>query len=277
MNCSILQQRTHGFTVRTPVLAAQLSCNGLRLGGRNLQSAVPTRRIHRANHPSVVVAGYYGSDQPSGKKASSGTSSTPNGGTSVVPAEPMLTESNAVALRRIAAFSFWSQLTLSITSAVILFFAVTSSMAPGGAPNVSVYFTLIGVVTSVISTFLSSGFQRVARRVLLKGDDVPVRGLASSLLRNVGLNLWGLGATIVGLQATVGQLVAKTLTTSTANPYVTNPGLRSGAPAALDAFSIQASTNTVLAHFVSIVFANWLLRILNKSIDKHRAAAAGAA
>lgn len=41
---------------------------------------------------------------------------------------------------------------------------------------------------------------RVARRVLLKGDDVPVRGLASSLLRNVGLNLWGLGATIVGLQ-----------------------------------------------------------------------------
>ena len=37
---------------------------------------------------------------------------------------------------------------------------------------------------------------------------------------------------------------------------------------------VQASTNTVLAHFVSIVFANWLLRILNKSVDKQKAAAA---
>ena len=37
---------------------------------------------------------------------------------------------------------------------------------------------------------------------------------------------------------------------------------------------MQASTNTVLAHFASIVFANWLLRILNKSVDKQMAAAA---
>ena len=39
-------------------------------------------------------------------------------------------------------------------------------------------------------------------------------------------------------QATVGGLVAKTLTASTANPY-TSPGYSVGAPAALDAFSIQ--------------------------------------
>ncbi len=30
----------------------------------------------------------------------------------------------------------------------------------------------------------------------------------------------------------------------------------------------QASTNTVLAHFASIVFANWLLRILNRAAAK---------
>jgi hypothetical protein len=36
--------------------------------------------------------------------------------------------------------------------------------------------------------------------VLLKGEDVAARGVAASLLRNVSLNLWGLGATIVGLQ-----------------------------------------------------------------------------
>jgi len=32
--------------------------------------------------------------------------------------------------------------------------------APGQMPNISVYFTAFGVVTSVISTFLSSGFKR---------------------------------------------------------------------------------------------------------------------
>ena len=36
--------------------------------------------------------------------------------------------------------------------------------------------------------------------MLLKGEDVAARGVAASLLRNVSLNLWGLGATIVGLQ-----------------------------------------------------------------------------
>ena len=40
--------------------------------------------------------------------------------------------------------------------------------------------------------------------MLLKGEDVAARGVASSLLRNVGLNLWGLGATIVGLQVLLG-------------------------------------------------------------------------
>jgi len=41
----------------------------------------------------------------------------------------------------------------------------------------------------------------------------------------------------------VGTLVAKTLTTSTSNPYAANPTTVRGAPAALDAFSIQVTTS----------------------------------
>lgn len=48
------------------------------------------------------------------------------------------------------------------------------------------------------------------------------------------------------LQSTVGTLVAKTLTTASSNPYAANPTTRSGAPAALDAFSIQVG---VKMHF----------------------------
>ena len=46
--------------------------------------------------------------------------------------------------------------------------------------------------------------------MLLKGEDVAARGVAASLLRNVGLNLWGLGATIVGLQVPVCLLCVHT-------------------------------------------------------------------
>jgi hypothetical protein len=40
-------------------------------------------------------------------------------------------------------------------------------------------------------------------------------------------------------QAAVGTLLAKTLTTSTTNPYVGNPSSAYGTPAALDVFSVQ--------------------------------------
>jgi hypothetical protein len=55
------------------------------------------------------------------------------------------------------------------------------------------------------------------------------------------INLTGLGATLLGLEATVGVLVAKTLTTATANPFVA--GAPGGVPynpvLAIDVFLVQ--------------------------------------
>lgn len=187
--------------------------------------------------------------------------------------ESEISERTAVSLRNLSVVSFWTQLSLSVVSGIILFFAINSGTAPGRAPNVSVWFTLVGVILSFFSTFLAHGFRRTARAILVKGDAVATGKVVTSLLRAITINLWGLGATVIGLQATVGTLVAKTLTTSSQNPYTVNPTTTAGAPAALDAFSIQASTNTVLAHFASIVFANWLLRLLNRAAAKQAAPA----
>jgi hypothetical protein len=171
----------------------------------------------------------------------------------------------AGSLRNLSVISFWAQLSLSVVSGIILFFAIQSTSAPGQAPNVSVWFTLVGVIFSFFSTFLAHGLRRRTFSILERGEAIATSKVVSSLLRNITINLWGLGATIIGLQSTVGTLVAKTLTTSSSNPYAANPTTRTGAPAALDAFSIQASTNTVLAHFASIVFANWMLRLLQRA------------
>ena len=64
----------------------------------------------------------------------------------------------------------------------------------------------------------------------------------------------------------MGGLVAKTLSSSTSNPYAAGAANRS-APTSLDVFSVQASTNTIFAHFLSLFFANWLLRKLNAGVD----------
>lgn len=180
-------------------------------------------------------------------------------------------EKEAHSLRRLGWISFWAQLALSIVSATILSFAVSSSMQSPGGINVSVWFTLFGVASSFISTFFAFSYVKLARQSFSKGD-VSRETVSARLLRNNSLNLWGLGATLLGLQAVIGGLVAKTLTTSSTNPYAQGGAGARAAPVALDVFSVQASANTLLAHFASIVFTNLLLRTLNKATPSPKAA-----
>ncbi|KAL0024346.1 hypothetical protein WJX79_001446 [Trebouxia sp. C0005] len=180
-------------------------------------------------------------------------------------------DKEAHSLRRLGWISFWAQLALSIVSATILSFAVSSSMQSPGGINVSVWFTLFGVASSFISTFFAFSYVKLARQSFAKGD-VTRETVSGCLLRNNSLNLWGLGATLLGLQAVIGGLVAKTLTTSSTNPYAQGGAGARAAPVALDVFSVQASANTLLAHFVSIVFTNLLLRTLNKATPSPKAA-----
>lgn len=68
-----------------------------------------------------------------------------------------------------------------------------------------------------------------------------------------------MGAAILGMQATVGLLVAKALTTSSTPFYQgTPPG--SSPVLALDVFLVQASANTILSHFLGLVCSLELLR-----------------
>lgn len=179
----------------------------------------------------------------------------------------------AYGIRRIAWVSFWSQLSLAIISAVVVFFTMSSS-SNGVVPPLPVLFTLFGVATSFISTGLAWQMVRTAKKVIVENATIKKDSIASTLLTNQTLNLFGIGSALIGLQATVGTLVAKTLTSSTSNPYAAaGQAARTTTPTALDAFSVQASTNTILAHFVSIIFANWLQKILLKPSKSGIAAA----
>ncbi|KAB5520727.1 hypothetical protein DKX38_025046 [Salix brachista] len=87
----------------------------------------------------------------------------------------------------------------------------------------------------------------------------PRADVVKSLKNGIILNLLGMGAAILGMQATVGLLVAKALT-SPANPYYQQISPGYSPVLALDVFLVQASANTILSHFLGLVFTSELLR-----------------
>lgn len=69
----------------------------------------------------------------------------------------------------------------------------------------------------------------------------PRADVVKSLKNGIVLNLLGMGATILGMQATVGLLVAKALTSS-ANPYYQGISPGYSPVLALDVFLVQVPT-----------------------------------
>jgi hypothetical protein len=164
------------------------------------------------------------------------------------------------ALRRIGWMSFWSQLVLTSVAAVILLFSTGVTADGGLSIGPMDACTLVGVVCGLITTFLSWTWIR-AGRALSFLQEVKLQHCMATVLASTNLSLIGMGATLLGLQATIGTLVSKTLTTAAGGYY----GPRATAPpVALDVFSIQACANTLMAHFAGLVLANWLLRVVQK-------------
>ncbi|KAK9790729.1 hypothetical protein WJX73_000393 [Symbiochloris irregularis] len=179
-------------------------------------------------------------------------------------------ERTADACRRIGWISFWSQLSLSVVSAGILLFSVAFTSVNG--PGATLYLTLFGIAASFLSTFWAYGLTRLSRQLRIYADKGP-KGtgrritkaeVRARLWRSAGINLAGIASTLLGLQATVGLLVAKTLTNATANPFLSGGSGSYNPVLALDVFLVQASTNTLFAHFASLLFYLWLIKVVGE-------------
>jgi len=169
------------------------------------------------------------------------------------------------ALRNIGWLSFWGQLILTTVSGVILLFSSEITSKGVFSINPMDICTLVGVACGLITTMLSWTWIRTGRRLGFL-QEVRLEQCLGTVLASTNLNLIGLGATILGLQATVGTLVGKTLTSAAGAGYY---GSRvAPPPVAFDVFSVQACANTIMAHFVGLVLANWLLRIVQKHLQR---------
>ncbi|XP_009593463.1 protein TIC 21, chloroplastic [Nicotiana tabacum] len=161
--------------------------------------------------------------------------------------------------KRLGSLGFWGQLVCTLVAAVILSFSV---VVTGKITSpFTFYSTAGGIAAAFVSVFWSFGYIRLSEKLRRTANDPskapPRADVVKSLKNGIVVNLLGMGAAVLGMQATVGSLVAKALTTS-ANPYSITPG--SSPVLALDVFLVQASANTIVAHFLGLVFSLELLR-----------------
>ena len=82
--------------------------------------------------------------------------------------------------------------------------------------------------------------------------------------RGVLINVVGMASTLIGISTLVGLLVAKTLTNATINPFMASAASGYNPVLALDVFLVQAATNMLLGHFLSLLCSLWLLNVVGE-------------
>ena len=196
--------------------------------------------------------------------------------------EPMSNRDSVIqaasnALRRTSWLSWWSQVILTTVSSVTLLFARSvlnvTNTAPLGRGSGEFFLAGSGIVLSAISVFWTWGGARLSRRLIRRANISRIE--ASNLLRRliiVGatVNLLGMLTTLLGAEAIVGSLAARVLTSQgVATPFLGAGGAAAAAVATqvlqpLDILVVQANTNTLLSHFLSLTSVLYLTRWVDR-------------
>ncbi|XP_042382191.1 protein TIC 21, chloroplastic-like [Zingiber officinale] len=170
-------------------------------------------------------------------------------------------EDTARYFKRLGSIGFWGQLLCTIVSAVILSFStvVTGKIAT----PVTFYPTAGAIAVAFISVFWFFGYIRLSEKLQRTANEpskAPPRAEVVKNLKNgIVLNVLGMGAAILGMQATIGLLVAKALTTLSV-PYYQGIAPGKNVVLAMDVFLVQSSSKTVLSHLLGLVLSLELLR-----------------
>jgi amino acid transporter len=173
----------------------------------------------------------------------------------------------ASAFRITGLISFWAQLVLAVISTIVLIFAGSNlgnrSESPNPGTGVGVFFAFLGLVLLYAGVYWAFSYIRLARRLQAsdpKNRPKP-RDATQALRIGLTINLIGMLLTLLGAQAIVGSLLAKSLS----QPQGTILAERSTQfVQSLDIFIVQANTNTVLAHFIGVVASLWLIRAMSR-------------
>lgn len=164
---------------------------------------------------------------------------------------------------------FWVQLVLTVVSTLILLFAAVSggrtdrinSPNPGTGPGL--FCAVCGLLVLCFSIYWSFRYTLIGRQLKSPNPSLhPHKGNAIQAIR-VGLvvNLVGMLLTLLGAEAIIGGLLAKSLVQAPGVATVYDPSRQIQS---LDIFVVQATTNIVAAQFAGIATSLWLLQRINR-------------
>lgn len=174
---------------------------------------------------------------------------------------PVTAQELATALKKIGWIGFWVQLGLLVVSAGILLVALTNPRlnlnASNPMPELGLFFAVGGLLVLGLSIYWNWRYTHLAKRLQVphpathpKKSDV-IRLLQQGLV----VNAVGTILTLLSIAATIGTLLAKSLT-QVEGLAIDNA---SQLIAPMDMLIVQANINTIIAHFVGIVIASWLV------------------
>lgn len=170
-------------------------------------------------------------------------------------------------LRTIGRTSFWFQAILGVISILILVFATFSAgiarQTPGGSSQgtgFGVFFAICGLVALGVGVYFAFRYIRIAQQLQDTGRPSKAETLQTIRLGLI-VNMVGMLLTILGAFATIGSLLAKSVSQFGGTFTAIDPS-RFVQPA--DLFVVQANTNTIAAHFVGIAASLWLFNRISK-------------
>ena len=167
----------------------------------------------------------------------------------------------ALALWRVGWLSWWCQVILTTISAVVLAFAKVSAPSTATQPEAALasgfLFASAGAMFSLMSSFWTWRLVRLARLESSEASGVQkiVRRTQKALRFGAKLNLVGMALTLLAAEQVVGTLIMKALVAPGSLAGVWSGTAPSGLTAfnTIDVFVIQATTNTLCAHFISLL------------------------
>ncbi|KOP27042.1 hypothetical protein AMR41_06705 [Hapalosiphon sp. MRB220] len=170
--------------------------------------------------------------------------------------------------RLVGWISFWIQLVLGVVSTIIVLLYGVFSQRPGSPSNnpgngFGVFLAVCGLVTLGIGVYLAFRYARIGRQLLSSNPINHPSKLETVQVLRLGLlvNLVGMLLTLLGAQAIVGTLVARSISPQAITTQLFDPNrIISG----LDMLVVQANTNTVSAHFAGLVGSIWLLNRITR-------------
>ncbi len=157
---------------------------------------------------------------------------------------------------------FWVQLVLGVISSVILLLASSGAEESSKGTGFGLFCAACGLVALAVGIYFALRYSAIANK--LKNPDPSLRPKRSDTIQIIrfGLivNLTGMLLTILGAQAIVGIVLAKSLSVPQATVVADTGKLVKS----IDLLIVQANTNTILAHFTGIVSSLWLLNRITK-------------